>query len=341
MSAVVQHRISVLRYAQRMSQRQHHFYGAIDRPGDPMPISYFVWLITGPFGPILVDTGFTAETASRFGRDYFMSPPDLVRAAGVDPDDLGTVVLTHLHYDHAGGTAAFPAARFVLQRQELSYWTGPHSRQIAAELGMPHLVLQADLDRIAKAEAEGRIEWVDGSADLAPGVSVHRVGGHTPGMQVVRVETALGAVVLASDAAHFHENLERNRPFAVLESVSGSLAAFDEARRLAADPALVIPGHDPAVLERFPAAHIPFLCGHAAMIGLLGGVNDAGHSRRRRKRGPVRGDSRPGGGRSRATDRTGSEEPPRRELRLYRRTHADRVRRGRRRAGPRRLAHGS
>jgi glyoxylase-like metal-dependent hydrolase (beta-lactamase superfamily II) len=267
MTASAQHRIIALRYAERMSRRQQHFYGAIDRPGDPMPISYFVWLITGPSGPILIDTGFTAETAARFGRDYIMAPRDLVRSAGVDPGDLQTVVLTHLHYDHAGGTAAFPAARFLLQERELPYWTGPHSRQIAAGLGLPHLVLPADLDRIAEADAAGRIERVRGSAVLAPGVSVHRVGGHTPGMQVVRVETALGAVVLASDAAHFYENLERDRPFAVLESVSGSLAAFDEARRLAADPALVIPGHDPAVLERFPVAHIPSLHGHAAVIG--------------------------------------------------------------------------
>jgi glyoxylase-like metal-dependent hydrolase (beta-lactamase superfamily II) len=267
MTGAVHHRIFVLRYAERMSRRQHHFYGAIDRPDEPMPISYFVWLIVGPLGPILVDTGFTAETASRFGRDYIMSPPDLVRAAGVDPDDLKTVVLTHLHYDHAGGTAAFPAARFVVQEQELSYWTGPHAGRIAAGLGMTHLVLPADLDRIADANAAGRVEWVEGAAVLAPGISVHRVGGHTPGMQVVRVETALGAVVLASDAAHFYENLERNRPFAILESVSGSLAAFDEARRLAAEPALVIPGHDPAVLERFPTPQITILRGHAAVIG--------------------------------------------------------------------------
>jgi glyoxylase-like metal-dependent hydrolase (beta-lactamase superfamily II) len=250
-----------------VSQRQHHFYGAIDRPNDPMPISYFVWLITGPHGPILVDTGFTAETASRFGRDYIMPPRDLVSATGVHPDDVQTVVLTHLHYDHAGGTAAFPAARFVVQEQELSYWTGPHSQQIASGLGLSHLVLPEDLDRIAEADASGRIEGVRGSAGLAPGVSVHRVGGHTPGMQVVRVETSLGAVVLASDVTHFYENLERNRPFAVLESVAGSLEAFDEARRLASDPALVIPGHDPAVLERFPASRISSLRGHAAVIG--------------------------------------------------------------------------
>lgn len=267
MTTDVQHRIFILRYAQRISQRQHHFYGAIDRPEEPMPISYFVWLITGPHGPILVDTGFTAETASRYSRNYIMSPRDLVRAAGTDPDTLQTVVLTHLHYDHAGCTAAFPAARFVVQQQEMSYWTGPHSQQIASGLGLSHLVLPGDLQRITEATSSGRVRWIDGSAELVPGVSVHRVGGHTPGTQVVRVETSIGAVVLASDATHFYENIQRNRPFAVLESVAGSLAAFDQARDLASDPALVIPGHDPAVLERFPASEIPSPRGHAAVIG--------------------------------------------------------------------------
>lgn len=119
---------------------------------------------------------------------------------------------------------------------------------------------------VAAADAEGRVDWVDGEREILPGVSVHRVGGHTPGMQVVLVETAQGPVVLASDATHFYENFERRRPYAILESVAGSLDAFDELSRLAGPAGLVVPGHDPAVLERFPDADIASLAGHAALI---------------------------------------------------------------------------
>ena len=120
---------------------------------------------------------------------------------------------------------------------------------------------------VCAANFAGRVRWVDGEAEIVPGVSVYRVGGHTPGMQVVRVATALGPVVLASDASHFYENIERGRPFAVLDSVAGALQAFADVRSLASDPGLIIPGHDPAVLDRFPDAGLDSLSGHAAVIG--------------------------------------------------------------------------
>ncbi len=266
-SGPAQHTVYALRYAERATTREHHFYGAIDRATDPMPISYFVWLITGPHGPVLVDTGFTASTARRLGRTYITSPRDAVRAAGVDPDSLATVVLSHLHYDHAGCTADFPAASFVLQDREMAFWTGRHARQVASGLGLPHLALPEDVLALVAANFTGRVHWVDGDAEIAPGISVHRVGGHTPGMQVVRVRTALGYVVLASDASHFYENIERDRPFAVLDSVPGALQAFADVRSLASDPGLIIPGHDPSVLDRFPEAGLPSLPGHAVVIG--------------------------------------------------------------------------
>jgi len=260
--------VYVLRYAERTAQRQDHFYGAIDRPADSMPISYFVWLIVGPHGPVLVDTGFSESTARRLGgRAYVTSPRDAVRAAGVDPDSLGTVVLSHLHYDHAGCTAGFPAASFVLQDREMAFWTGRHARQAASGLGMPHLVLPEDVLAVSAANFAGRVHWVDGDAEIAPGISVHHVGGHTPGMQVVRVSTAIGQVVLASDASHFYENLDRDRPFAVVDSVPGALRAFARVHSLASDPSLIVPGHDPAVLDRFPPAGFASLGGHAVVIG--------------------------------------------------------------------------
>jgi glyoxylase-like metal-dependent hydrolase (beta-lactamase superfamily II) len=260
-------RIYVIRYAERAALRQDHFYGAIDRPTDPMPISYFVWLIVNGDSAILVDTGFTAATAALHGREYVISPRAAVKAVGIDPDALSSVVLTHIHYDHAGCVADFPAATFVLQEREVAYWTGRHAAPIARELGMSHLVLAEDVGFVVAANFEGRVQWVDGVATLAPGVTVHRVGGHTPGMQVVRVETSIGPVVLASDAAHFYENIETNRPFAVLDSVPGALDAFLAVRGLTTASELVVPGHDPAVLERFPSLDIPSLSGHAAVIG--------------------------------------------------------------------------
>ena len=99
----------------------------------------------------------------------------------------------------------------------------------------------------------GRVVFHDGDDELAPGLTVHHVGGHTDGLQVVRVSTGRGWLVLASDATHYYENLETRRPFTIVFDVDTMLAGFDRVRALAAGPDMYVPGHDPQVLERYPA----------------------------------------------------------------------------------------
>jgi glyoxylase-like metal-dependent hydrolase (beta-lactamase superfamily II) len=256
------YQVYALRYAYRDARRQEHFYGAVDRPDELMPISYFVWLIVGDGAAVVVDTGFTAEEAAQRGRTYVIAPHDAVRALGFAPETIDTVVLTHLHYDHAGCAPAFTAASFVLQESEMAFWTGRH----AAALGMPHLVVPADVTYLCQANFDERIQWVDGDREILPGISVHLVGGHTRGMQVVSVQTAAGTVVLASDSTHFYENIHTNRPYSIIDSVPGALDAFEAVRGLTSDPALIIPGHDPAVLDRFPPVGPHELSGHVVLI---------------------------------------------------------------------------
>lgn len=101
---------------------------------------------------------------------------------------------------------------------------------------------------------EGRVEFHDGDSELAPGVTLHRVGGHSHGLQVVRVRTRRGWVVVASDATHFYANMERGQAYPVVFHVGDMLEGFQTIKRLASSDAHVIPGHDPLVLERYPAA---------------------------------------------------------------------------------------
>ena len=99
----------------------------------------------------------------------------------------------------------------------------------------------------------GRVLYHQGDGHVASGLSVHKIGGHTSGQQVVRVQTRKGWLVLASDATHFFENFERDVPFPWVLDVGGTLEGFKRLRALASDDALVIPGHDPEIMERFPA----------------------------------------------------------------------------------------
>ena len=98
----------------------------------------------------------------------------------------------------------------------------------------------------------GRLRFVDGAAEIVPGISVHHVGGHAAGLQVVSVDTARGRVVLASDAAHYYANVEEDRPFRIVSDVPQMYDAFETIRALADSRDHIIPGHDPLVLERYP-----------------------------------------------------------------------------------------
>lgn len=170
--------------------------------------------------------------------------------AGVDAAGVRDVVITHLHYDHAGTVGAFPAARFHLQEREMHYATGPlMARDVFAAPYTPDHVCE-----MVRAVFQGRVSFHDGDAEIAPGVSVHLLGGHTPGLQCVRVRTRRGWVVLASDAAHFYENMEKGSPFPVVYSVGDLVRGYGRMAELADSAAHIVPGHDPLVMERYPAA---------------------------------------------------------------------------------------
>ena len=107
-----------------------------------------------------------------------------------------------------------------------------------------------DICALIRLNFEGRLVFVDGAREVVPGVSVQKVGGHTAGMQIVTVAHAKGRAVVASDASHYYRNFEERIPFNTLHDLPGMYRAFDTIRDLASSPDLVIPGHDPLVLER-------------------------------------------------------------------------------------------
>ena len=267
------YRVFALRYGS--NQRRQRAENIIFRgPGDdhdvPMPMDFFVWAIVGPDGPgpdragrggtVLVDTGSGPRTMNARGHDHLRSPASALATLGVGAGDVTDVITTHMHWDHAGNVRDFPDARLHVQRAEMAHATGPS--MCSGFLRRPY-----DAEQLSEWLAElyrGRVTFHQGEEGIAPGISVHHVGGHTPGMQVVRVSTARGRVVLASDAMHYYENLAAENPFPVLVSAIDYIEALRTVTRLADGPDHVIPGHDPRVLTRYPAAH-PDLAGAAAL----------------------------------------------------------------------------
>jgi glyoxylase-like metal-dependent hydrolase (beta-lactamase superfamily II) len=241
--------VYAIRYAHREARRPDNFYGGDPHDG-PMPMAYYTWLVVEGERAIVVDSGFSADVAARRpGRDLVCAPVDALGRLGVRAEAVADVVLTHLHFDHAGGLDDFPRARFWLQDAEMAFWTGRY----AGRGGFAHSVEPDDVVRAVRLNFERRVAFVDADAAVTPSVSVHRVGGHSAGLQVVRVQTATGTVVLASDAAHFYENLDGDRPFSTVHSLADMYGALDRVHALAGPGGVVVPGHDPAVMDRFPA----------------------------------------------------------------------------------------
>jgi len=243
--------IYALRYA-TMSPRTPHLNYLLPDPHETtaQDLDYFVWLIRGQGRDILVDTGFNAEEASLRSRKLTLNPVDALARFGVNADHIKDVVVTHLHYDHAGNLDRFPNARFHLQDREMSYATG--RCMCHGTLRHPFSVEHVTL--MVRHVFNDRVCFHSGDGEVAPGVTLHRVGGHSDGLQVVRVETARGPVVLASDASHFYGNMHRRNPFPIVYNVGDMLEGWDIARRLAGHPDRVIPGHDPIVTEIYPRA---------------------------------------------------------------------------------------
>jgi len=212
-------------------------------------LDYFVWILRRSDCTYLVDTGFAQEAADRRGRNLLRNPADALPLLGLDANKLTDVILTHLHYDHAGNLDRFPNARFHLQDRDMSYATGRCMchQTLRAPFDLPDILTMVEHVFTDKAV------FHDGDAELVPGLTLHRVGGHSAGLQIARVWTQRGWVVVASDASHLYANFQQRRPFPVVYNIAEMLEGYNTLYRLADSPDHIVPGHDPLVMKLYPA----------------------------------------------------------------------------------------
>lgn len=243
------HEIYAIKYGHHDRRSHENFLG-----GDPhdtlQPLAYFVWVVKGPAGTWLLDTGFDRAMAEKRKRHITHPIEEGLTAIGTKPDEVPNIIISHLHYDHAGNHDLFPHARYHLQDVEMAYSTG---RCLChAHIRVPFEV--DDVTAMVRKVFTDRVTFHDGADELAPGLTVHHVGGHSKGLQCVRVKTRRGHVVLASDATHLYAHINEGRVFPVTYSVAETLEGYTTIKRLADSLDHIIPGHDPEVLKRYPAA---------------------------------------------------------------------------------------
>ncbi|MBI4274656.1 MAG: N-acyl homoserine lactonase family protein [Rhizobiales bacterium] len=243
------HEVFAVRYASHERRASENYI--FGDPHDMMTaIFYYVWVIRGPHGDFIVDTGFDDKAAKERGRTIIKPVGEGLKALGVDPANVANVVLTHLHWDHSGNYDLFPNARYHLQDTEIAYATGRYMCH-----GMMRIPFGVD-DVVAAVRKvfAGRVEFHDGVEELAPGITLHKIGGHSKGLQSVRVKTKRGYVVVASDATHLYSHIDEGRVFPITYNVGDVLEGYRTLQKLATSRDHIIPGHDPQVMARYPAA---------------------------------------------------------------------------------------
>lgn len=241
--------IYAIKYGEMKDRYRRDNFLMDDDHATPMPIDYYVWVLRNKHRTLMVDTGYDHKEAQARGRAIIAEPREVLKHLDIDAATIDTVIVSHLHYDHAGTLDHFPSARFHIQEAEMAYATG--RCMCDASLRKP---FTADhVCQMVKSVYSGRVQFQNGDGEIAPGITVHHTPGHSKGMQSVRVMTDHGPVVLAVDAAHFYENFERRIPFPIVHNQEDMLRSFDRLEALAGGQRNIVPGHDPLVFDRYPA----------------------------------------------------------------------------------------
>jgi glyoxylase-like metal-dependent hydrolase (beta-lactamase superfamily II) len=216
-----------------------------------MDIAMMIWVVKGVDGrAAVVDTGFHRD---RYFQQYrvmdYVRPSDAIAPLGLKPEDVTDIFLSHMHWDHAGGIDLFPSARVWVQKDEYEHYTGE-----AWQSGNGHGGIDADdIAEIVRRNTQGKVSFVRGDDDTSVSGVTFGIGGrHTWQSQFVTVQARDRTVVLASDNMYLYENLLLHTPIAQTLDAVSNLRTIDRMRSLASEPRLLVPGHDPAVFDRFP-----------------------------------------------------------------------------------------
>lgn len=220
--------------------------------GDPnkgVPYAMFVWIIKGGPSPVVVDTGPKSIQEINRGLSGMCLEPvtrrpgedihGILDRAGVDPLDVSHLFLTHLHYDHVSNVDIFANARLVVDASGY--------REALRRLDLGLCWVPGEVIFPMRDQWQDRLILAD-DAEILPGIRAIHFGGHTPCSMGVSVQTATGTAIITGDVVSLYENIERDIPIGVLESREEVMAAMERIRR---EADIVLPSHDPRVLERF------------------------------------------------------------------------------------------
>ena len=212
---------------------------------------YALWLIRGGGRNILFDSGFHRP---RWFKEWtikdYLRPDEAVRLAGVKPEDITDVVISHAHWDHMGGIDLFPHANIWIQKEEFRYYTAEAWQPGGNRGGID----PDDVQQLVRLNTEGRLRLVDGdNVEIFPGIRAYTGARHTFASQYLGVD-GNPSFVLASDSVYLYRNLAEHKPSATFSEADypANIKSQERMIQLAGSPDRVVPGHDALQFQRFP-----------------------------------------------------------------------------------------
>ncbi len=248
-AATPSYSIQAIRYASAQIDAADLIVGV---PKQEITIAMVVWLIRGGGHNILLDTGYHRDTfAKDFAISAYIRPDEAVRLAGVRPEEITDIVISHAHWDHMGSLDLFPKAVVWIQKEEFRYYTGD-----AWQPGGEHGGIDPeDVQQLVKLNTEGRLRLIDGdNVEIFPGIRAYTGARHTYASQYLRVE-GTPPFVLASDNCYFYRNLAEHRASATFSDADHAANIKNQARMIelaGGSTDRVIPGHDMLQFEKYP-----------------------------------------------------------------------------------------
>jgi glyoxylase-like metal-dependent hydrolase (beta-lactamase superfamily II) len=218
---------------------------------EKIDLACVVWLIRGGGRTILFDSGFHRDTfLKEFPDKDYLRPDEAVKQAGVAPDAVTDIVISHAHWDHMGGIDLFPKAIVWIQKDEYRYYT-----MDAWQPGGDHGGIDPeDVAALVKLNTQGRVHLIDGdNVEIFPGIRAYTGSRHTYASEYLRVG-GHPPFVLASDNVYLYLNLSSHLASATFSDADHAANIAQQARmiELAGSVDRVVPGHDILQFQRFP-----------------------------------------------------------------------------------------